>query len=471
MQNPRHLRFSFAASGTVGGLIGNGVGYFLLLYYSQVLGLEPALAGLAMMIALFFDAVSDPWIGRWSDRLRHRLGRRHPFLFAAIVPIPICYYLLWDVPVLSQAGLFFYMLGFTVLLRVSLTAHVVPFNALLPELTSDYDARTRLMSDSYSSAWLAGTLISVAMYAWWLADSPEFPDGSGILRAEGYVSAGTVSAAIIFVCLAVAAFATRRHIPTLVRPPESAISLRNAFAQIRETLGERSVFAMVLSGLFSAMASGTSASLWAYMQSYFWSFDTDQITGMLAAQLASAVIAFYLVPTVAGKREKKHVLIVLTIIAIVVATGPVFLSVNGLFFATDGSLLYPVMLVIGVVEVTLWVMIGALGASMIADITEHRAVTTDRREEGLLFSAQSFIGKVAGGVGVWTGGLMLAAISFPANTASADIDPNIVNQLGWLYAPVLATFYLFSVCMLAFYRIDRQTHIHNVASLQRARSS
>ena len=117
---------SFGSSGAQGGSISNGVGYFLLLYYSQVLGLEPSLAGLAMMISMIVDAISDPLIGRWSDRFSHRLGRRHPFLFTSVLPIPILYFLLWDVADLGQTGLFFYMLIVTVLLRLSITLHWIP---------------------------------------------------------------------------------------------------------------------------------------------------------------------------------------------------------------------------------------------------------------------------------------------------------------------------------------------------------
>ena len=146
-------------------------------------------------------------------------------------------------------------------------------------------------------------------------------------------------------------------------------------------------------------------------------------------------------------------------------TGPVFLAVNGLFFSTDSALLFPVMFVLGVIEVALWVMTGALFASMVADVTEQRARATGRREEGLLFSAQSFVAKVAGGVGVWTGGIMLALISFPTNTASVDVDTIIVDRLGWLYAPVLAGLYLISLWVLTLYKIDRQTHVRNVAAL------
>ena len=54
---PALTRISFAASGASAGLVGNGISYFLLIYYSQVLGLDPALAGLAMMISLLVDAV------------------------------------------------------------------------------------------------------------------------------------------------------------------------------------------------------------------------------------------------------------------------------------------------------------------------------------------------------------------------------------------------------------------------------
>ena len=164
------VRFSsnglaFGASGTAGGFISNGIAYFLLIYYSQVVGLDPALAGFALLLALVFDAVSDPLVGRWSDRIRTRLGRRHPFLYASVLPVAVCYYCLWVPPAVSEAGLFAWLLAFTIGLRLSLTMHTVPFNALLPELAPDYDDRTRLMNYSVSAAWFFGTLISVAMYA------------------------------------------------------------------------------------------------------------------------------------------------------------------------------------------------------------------------------------------------------------------------------------------------------------------
>ncbi|MCZ6655839.1 MAG: MFS transporter [Gammaproteobacteria bacterium] len=468
MTLPLSTRLSFAASGTATGLIANGVQYFLLLYYSQVLGLNPFLAGLAMMIALVFDAISDPLIGRWSDRMNHRLGRRHPFLFFAIVPAALAYYLLWDPPALSEAGLFWYLLGVAIALRLTLTTHAVPFNALLPELAGAYDDRTKLMNYSYSASWFFGTLMAVAMYAYWLADTPDYPDGAGILRADGYVQAGAVAAVGAFVCMLYAALATRRYIPDLAPPPPDSTSVRQMLREVGTTLNDRSFLAMLMAGTFSFAASGTSTALWAYMQTYFWGFDSEQISAMLAAQLLSAVLAFGLIPKLTRNREKRGVLIQMSIASMVVGTGPVFLSLLGLFPGTDHAALYPTMLVVGVVQVTLIVITSTLTASMIADIVEHRELVTGRREEGLLFSVQSFIGKVAGGVGVLTGGVMLGLIEFPTNTAAVDVAREIVERLGWLYGPTLAVFYSLSIVALGFYQIDRQAHERNLEALGRS---
>lgn len=476
MINPALTRLSFAASGTAGGVVSNGVSYFLLIYYSQVLGLDPALAGLAMMISLVFDAVSDPLVGRWSDRLKHRLGRRHPFLFAAIVPIALAYYLLWNPYLafepesLGQTGLFLYLLVLAVTLRLSLTMHAVPFNALLPEITPDYDQRTRLMNFSYSGAWFFGTIMAVAMYAYWLADAPGEPVGSGVLRAEGYVEAGLVAGVVALFCLALAAFGTRAYVPRLSPPPAKSGSVSQMWREGAATLSDRNFVAMVLSGLFNASASGTSTALWAYMQPYFWGFSSSQTSTILASQLLSAVIAFLVIPSLTRGRDKKPVLIAISLLSILVGSGPVFLMLVGLFPATGSDLLFYIMVVVGVAQVTLIVMASVVTASMIADIVESREVATGRREEGLLFSVLSFMGKVAGGAGVWAGGIMLALINFPTDTMTTSVPPETIVRLGWLYGPALVIFYGLSIAALGYYALDRKSHAANLRTLEQTRA-
>ena len=456
----------FAASGIAQGLIGNGLSFFLLLYYSQVMGLQPVLASLALFIALIVDAISDPIIGYWSDRSRFKLGRRHPFLIVSIVPITLAYYLLWDPPELEQTGMFIYLLVLIITVRLSLTAHVIPFNALLPEIAKHYDDRTTLMSYSYSASWLLGTLMAVAMYSVWLADTPEFPDGAGILRADGYVEAAIVSAIGIFFCLAWSIRSTWNYIPDLAAAPPASESLSSLCAEALATLNDRNFLAVAISGVFGAAATGTATALWAYMQPYYWGFDTEQTSMILGVQLLAPIAAFTLLPLISHGQEKKILLILLSLISAAVATGPVFLDLAGTFPAYGTNLRFYVMAAAGVMLVTLLVMTGALTASILADIVDARAVATGRREEGLLFSIQSFTGKAATGIGIWSAGLILAVIDFPAETYAIDISQEVISQLAWLYGPVLLVFYLVSIYALTFYHLDRNIHAANLNSLE-----
>ena len=85
------------------GIKNNLLGTWLLFYYNAVLGLEAWLVTLAIGIALVVDAISDPFVGIWSDRVRSKWGRRHPFMYAAIIPFAFSYYyILQDPGNLSQ---------------------------------------------------------------------------------------------------------------------------------------------------------------------------------------------------------------------------------------------------------------------------------------------------------------------------------------------------------------------------------
>ena len=83
-------RLAYGFGAVAFGVKGNGFDYFLMLFYSQVVGLDARLVGIAVTTALIFDALSDPVVGYWSDNLRSRWGRRHPFMYVAAVPVSAC---------------------------------------------------------------------------------------------------------------------------------------------------------------------------------------------------------------------------------------------------------------------------------------------------------------------------------------------------------------------------------------------
>ena len=70
---PIRLRLTQGLGAMAFGVKDSGFSFFLLIFYNQVLGMDAGLVGLALMLALVFDAVLDPLIGYFSDRMDRRL--------------------------------------------------------------------------------------------------------------------------------------------------------------------------------------------------------------------------------------------------------------------------------------------------------------------------------------------------------------------------------------------------------------
>ena len=97
-------RLAYGFGAVAQGAKSNGFNYLLLFFYSQVVGLPAEWVSFAILIALIFDAVSDPLIGYFSDNFRSSWGRRHPFMYASAVPVSLAYYFLWAPPVVSGSA-------------------------------------------------------------------------------------------------------------------------------------------------------------------------------------------------------------------------------------------------------------------------------------------------------------------------------------------------------------------------------
>ena len=172
------LYYGFGA--VANGAKSNGFNYLLLFYYSQVIGLRADLVSLGILIALVFDAISDPLVGYISDNTHSKLGRRHPYMYAAGVPVALAYYFLWSPPAWDETGMFLYFVCMAVLIRTLITFYEIPATALVAELTDDYDQRTEMMSFRFFFGWGGGLTMAVMNYLVFL---PEEKAGWSTFRA------------------------------------------------------------------------------------------------------------------------------------------------------------------------------------------------------------------------------------------------------------------------------------------------
>ncbi|MEO1490084.1 MAG: MFS transporter, partial [Pseudomonadota bacterium] len=266
--------------GTVAyGVKDSGLKYFLLIFYSQVIGVDPRLVSLAILIALVSDAISDPIVGYWSDNLRTRWGRRHPFMYAAAIPISLSFYFIWNPPTgWSDGAMFGYIVFFAILIRTFITFYETPSTALAPELSDDYDERSSILSFRYFFGWFGGNAITVSAF---LIIFPAFVTASfpnGQFNPEAYKAYGLAGSIVMFVAIMVSALATHPLIPTLREPPpKRSITLSGIFKEIYTTISSRSFYALFAGALLVFSASGLTAGLIFYFTTYFWGFSSQQI--------------------------------------------------------------------------------------------------------------------------------------------------------------------------------------------------
>ena len=463
---------AFGFGAVAAGVIETGFNYFLLIFYSQVIGLDARLVGLAIAISLVFDVVADPIVGYWSDNLRSRWGRRHPFLYVSAVPVALFYALIWMPPEgASQSQLFWYLLSLSIAARLALSLYETPSSALNPELTSDYDARSTLQSVRYFFGWSGGNVMTVLMFGIIFPLFVTSTITNGQFNREAYVSYGAIAGGLAMASILVCALGTHARIPHMAPPPPSRrYTLGSIFREMYDTLADRSFVALFTAAVLGAIATGVSASLTFYLTTYFWGFSSGEVAVLTVAVFASAALGAGIAPIASRRLGKKRGAMIIGLIAFLGAPLPIVLRLLGLLPGNEDPSIFWIVLVTNTVDTGLIIAFQILTSAMIADLVEQAELKTGRRSEGVFFAAIFSIRKAVPALGILAASFMLTAVAFPKGADADAVPADVLWNLGAAYVPTVLALWLSMMAVLNTYRLGRGDHEENLRKLDERRA-
>ena len=156
-------KLGFGVADLGGNLFFTAMGFWSMNYLTDTVGIPAALAGMAVMVAKIWDAVTDPMMGYISDRTRSPLGRRRPYMIFGALPLLLSSWLFFTAPALQgPAALTAWAIATLCLLNTAYTVVNIPYGSLTPELTKDYHERTSLNGYRFGFA-VIGTILGAAI--------------------------------------------------------------------------------------------------------------------------------------------------------------------------------------------------------------------------------------------------------------------------------------------------------------------
>jgi Na+/melibiose symporter-like transporter len=470
---PRSIKL-FYGVGQYGEGITIGAYYlFLLFYYNQVLGLSGSLAGLAGFLALGTDAISDPLVGHLSDRVKSRWGRRHPFMYASAVPIPLFFYLLFVPPSgLGQLGLFTWMAVFTILTRQSITLFQTPYYALGAELSSDFEERNSIVAHRIVFQRVGSAMAGVLGLMVFLRPTAEFENGQ--FNQAAYPPLALTIALMAFVAIIMSTRGTHSHIPRLTTR-ENLVTRRPILSAIvndmREALRMRSFRILFLASMIASVGWGLVESLLMHMATYFWHIDTQVLFLFGVSSYTGMFFGISYWTRVASRTDKKPVYVRGLGLFIAFTAVPYACHALGLFPARDSAFFLPLyFLVVGMMANFCIASIMVTGPSMMADVTDEDELRHGRRREGIFFGSMSFIAKASVGVGVQLSGLLLDLVGLVPGTAPEEVTAAVGRNLGLAYVFAVVLIVGASLLVISRFDLTRERHREIQARLRETKA-
>jgi GPH family glycoside/pentoside/hexuronide:cation symporter len=418
--------------------------FFLLFFYTDVLGMDPGLTGMALLVGkLTWDAVNDPLFGYLSDRTRTRIGRRRPYLLAGAIPLGLVTWLLYSIPAgLTGAAAFLTILATFLLYDTMHTLVSVSYSSLTPELTHDYDERTSLTA--------VRMIFSVVGYILGAAATTViaglFQDALGWTEKASYSGMGAVFGIIATVAVLTTALSVRERPSAEVKP-----STLPPIAAVLKTFRNRPFMRLVAAFFISSFSFALMTSLLPFYLTYQLDME-DQVFIVLGVMLATIGVFLFPWKKVSDRINKGPSYALGLFIACVAVIATFFLPYG------PTPLIYIIAFVAGLGFSGQWVF----PWSMLPDVIEYDQMETGERREGIYYGVWALLTKLTDALGIAVSGWALALFGYVPNVVQTD-TACLGIRLFFGLVPAIAI--ILSLPLLVWYPITKASHARLRAEL------
>lgn len=406
---------------------------FVLLFYTQVLGLNGTITGLIIASSLIWDGISDPLVGTLSDRTRSRLGRRHPFMYASIIPMGLGFVgLFWPPAWVTESQMLLggWLLFWSLWVRTFITTFSIPSLALSTDICSDYDARTQVLGLRQAVLFLTSVLLP-ALSLVLIFDVVGEEDGRFI--SENYVAYGLASCLVCWLAGTVTSVGTQRHaVPSDTQADAgmpTAADGNTLTGDLVRTLTNQN-FRNVLGFEIAMMASyGSVAALNMLLWTYYWEFDATDVSIILSVPSLLAVALVLLTLKPLGDRFEKYQLLQFSAVGLFLNALWLYPAHMWGWLPDSDSLMFTLNFMLMLFFMYFFLLRGIETQSITADITDEHDAHHGLRQEAGFFAALNFSNKVALVVGPLYGGIALDIVGLEAGMLPGTVDQSVLDGL------------------------------------------
>lgn len=366
-----------------GGASATIIGLLFMFFLTDIIGLRAIYAGIIVFAGRFVDAITDPLMGNISDKTKSRYGRRSVYFLFFAIPVMVSFALLfsnWNFA--SETVSFIYYAVANALFSIVFTAVMVPYAALAPEIASDYNERTSLVSIRMAFS-VFGALIA-AVIPKMIIDSVGITNGYSVM---------SIIFGVIFTVIWFVMFSHMKGKETYRHDGQTS----KFFRALLSTLKNKSFLPLVGIYLFAFIPLDITGSNFIYYLTYYIG-RPELFSYVIGSMLITTILSLPLYVRLSKKIGKRKTFIFGAAFRIIV-TGSMFLILPG----AGAPMLIAFGILLGIGSGVSY----AIPWAMLPEVIDADEVISKQRREGLYSGVMTFLRKLASSIALFIISLVL----------------------------------------------------------------